>query len=59
MVGKKEGTTNLAGEIAKGEISMAPEDELAAGEPPKAVETIPEIVTHSELIENNRKYWDQ
>jgi len=59
MAEEKQGTTNMqTGEISKGEIGMAPEDELAAGEAPKAVESIPEIVTHSDMLERNRKSWD-
>lgn len=57
MAEEKQGTTNLRGEIEKGEIGIAPEDELADSEAPKAMETMPEIVTHQQLLEENEKHW--
>lgn len=59
MADEKQGTTNVrTGEISKGEIGTAPEDELAASEAPKALETFPEAVTHAEMIARNKKLWE-
>ena len=58
MAEEKQGTTNLRGEISKGEIGMAPEGELAASEAPKALETFPETVTHAEMMARNQKFWE-
>lgn len=57
MAEEKQGTTNLRGEISKGEIGMAPENELTS-EAPKVLETFPETVTHAEMMARNQKFWE-